>query len=161
MTYSLIDTEPWMRKWLKLVDDKEFNPNFESLGYVSVYYAINLGPMLFLGFYQVLVLLLILITKAVSNDYIQKIRSKAKDSMMWGFVLTFLNEGYIVFALSCSMQYKFLEFNTRGTAFSSVLGLISGVILVALPITNLVLMIKLKDRFEDSKIEKKFGSLYE
>ena len=62
--------------------------------------------------------------------------------MIWGSVLTFINEGYIVFVLSCAMQYKHLNLGSTATAFSSVLALIFGLILIATPVANLLIMIR-------------------
>ena len=161
VTYSIVDTEPLMRKWLNLTDGKDFNPNFYALGYHSVFFAINLGPLLFVGLYQVLVLLFVVGTKRVTNPHVSRLRAKAKASVMWGDVLTYINEGYIVFVLSCAMQYKYLDFGSRGTAFSSVLALVSGVILIASPLTNLGIMLRYRNDLGKEPVKEKYESLYD
>jgi len=151
-----------MRKYLKLEESGEsLNKNFYALGYHSVFFVINIGTLLFVGVYLLLVLFFIAATKNIKNVYVVKLRVKAKESVMWSSVLSYINEGYIVFVLACSMQYKNLSFKPHAHAFSSVLALISGVILIASPLTNLVLMLKCRDRLEEPHIKSKIGTLYE
>ena len=80
---------------------------------------------------------------------------------MWNAVLTFINESYIIIALSCFMQYKFLSFNSAGKAFSSVLALVLGVIILVSPFANLAILIRNKDKLKNSHFKSKYGSLYE
>lgn len=80
---------------------------------------------------------------------------------MWNFVVTFLNEGYIVIALSCFMQYRYLSFSTSGKAFSSVFALISGPILLISPLINLFIVLKNRHRLKEASFKDKYGSIYE
>ena len=116
--------------------------------------------MFWISVFVVIALLLVAATKCFSCELIKKLRLKAKDEMMWNFVLTFINEAYIILALSCFMQFKHLQFKEPGLAFNSMLALIFGAIIVFTPFNNLRLLLKNKDQLDNEKFDKKYGSLY-
>jgi len=123
--------------------------------------VINLGTMTFIFLLQLSSLLFIAITKRLSNKYIVKLRGKAKNSIMWNSVLTLINESYIIIALSCLMQYKFLSFKSAGKAFSSLLSFVLGAIILISPFINLAILIKNKHKLKNKDFKSKYDSLYE
>ena len=84
VSYDLINTEPFLRKWLKLVEKEEdFNVAFQSLGYSSVYFVINIGSLFVVMIYLLLKLLLLAVTKKFRNDKVQRFRLRIKQEIMW------------------------------------------------------------------------------
>jgi hypothetical protein len=84
VTYDLINTEPFLRKWLKLVEKEEdFNVAFQSLGYSSVYFVINIGSLFVVMIYLLLKLLLLAVTKNFRNNKVQRFRLRIKQEIMW------------------------------------------------------------------------------
>ena len=71
VTYDLINTEPFLRKWLKLVEKEEdFQIAFQSLGYSSVFFIINIGSLLIVMIYLVAKLFLLALTSCVKNEWV-------------------------------------------------------------------------------------------
>jgi len=162
VTYEIYDFEVFYRKWFNLTDTEDLNQNFVALGYHSVYFIINLSNMVFICLFILASLLFIAATSClVSNRYVQIVRTKAKKFIMWNFVLGFLNEAYIMFALSCFMQIKHLHFKTHGEAFNSLLAFIAAAILVFTPFNNLRLLLKHKDRLDNKAFFEKYSEVYD
>jgi hypothetical protein len=67
VTFSLIDLEPLLRRWLHLQDQMDFNKNFFALGYHSVFFIVNLNNMLLVIIYQIIALSIILLTTTIAN----------------------------------------------------------------------------------------------
>jgi len=84
VTYDLINTEPFLRKWLKLEEKEEdFNLAFQSLGYSSVFFVINIGSLFVVMLYLLLKILLIAVTKYFPYDKVQRFRLRIKREIMW------------------------------------------------------------------------------
>ena len=60
--FDIIEIEPYMNKMLQLNSTHAFNRNFESLGFQSMFFMNNLGPLLiaFLIYFAAILLLLLL-----------------------------------------------------------------------------------------------------
>jgi hypothetical protein len=52
-------------------------------------------------------------------------------------MLLYGNEGYLIFAISSATQISTLTFKEFGWGFSSVLGILSVIYLIAMPIINI------------------------
>ena len=60
--------EPLLRKWLKLVDEEELDDSFQSLGYGSFFFVINIGSLLLVALYLLLKLLAVCLAKHVEIE---------------------------------------------------------------------------------------------
>ncbi len=116
VTFNLIDLEEPLRKSLELYEDEIVNVNFYNLGYHSNFFIINMGNMLPLILYLLILLLLIGLTSRVKNERFLKLRTNIKERLMWGWILSFLSESFLVFASVPSPISKDSTLMERGRA---------------------------------------------
>lgn len=147
VTFNLIDLEEPLRKSLELYDDEIVNVNFYNLGYHSNFFIINMGNMLPVILYLLILLLLIGLTSRVKNERFVKLRTYIKERLMWGWILSFLSESFLVFCISTLSNFKRFNFDGKGQSLSGVLAVLFGVlVLIGYPLFQLVFLRKNKHR---------------
>jgi hypothetical protein len=161
VTYELIETEDILRNSLNLVDDQEFNLNFYALGYHSVFFLINIGNLLFVIIFMLAVYLFLFLTRKTDRHRLIQLREWLHGRMNWKFLIEFINETYIILAISCCMQFKFMQYQNFGESLNSVLSTIFWLALMAAPFIGFALLWKNKKRLDDDSFKKRFLSLYE
>jgi hypothetical protein len=66
-----------------------------------------------------------------------KVKTKSGGLLGLECMLLYGNEGYLIFAISSATQISTLTFKEFGWGFSSVLGILSVIYLIAMPIINI------------------------
>ena len=94
-----------------------------------------------------------LLFKSCTQGRIGKARKSAREFMFWNAWLQFGNEAYLLISVSGITQIMALDWNGFGVGFSSVLGCLSLVFLIAMPILDYKLLQKYKDRLEEKPIK--------
>ena len=159
--YDLINTEPFLRKWLKLVEEEELDASFQSLGYDSVYFVINIGSLLLVAVYLLLKLLFVCLAKNVEIEWVQKKRVAWRKQLLWNEMLLYIEESLVVFSLCFFLQLQHISFSSGGKAFSTLLALTFGGVLAAFPFITLGLLIKHRHNLKTQECKQRFGSVYE
>ena len=83
VTFDIIELGPYIRSWLGLVDDALINDNFESLGYESNYFIINMGTLVLAMAYFTLMLTFYATTIWVKNEKLKRFRAKVTKGLIW------------------------------------------------------------------------------
>ena len=122
------------------------------MGYHSSYFIINTGNVLVVLVPYTLIALFKLFSKNCKHERIVKLRQKAQDFLVWNAWLSYGNEGYLIFAISSATQIHTLTFKEFGQGFTSVLGLLSVLYLIAMPIINICILWRFKFKLDEEEI---------
>jgi len=109
-SFNLIDIDPYINKMLSLNETEPFNPNFDSLGFNSMYFLNNMNSLL-LGF--ILYFLLIILLAILDLFQIKRLISlseKLRHMLFYNFILSMLTESYAMIAVCCMIGLNKLSF---------------------------------------------------
>lgn len=123
VTYSLVKLEKPIENALHLTKNElePLNKNFAQLGYTSNYYILNASDLFLVAMMIMTILLFILLTSNVNNEKIKKIREYACSKMIWNGVLSFINESFLLTAVSCFSNFTDLKWGNNGERFATLL----------------------------------------
>lgn len=87
VTFDIIELGPYIRSWLGLVDEELVNDNFESLGYESNYFVINMGTLVLAMVYFTFMLFFYVVTMKCGEEdccsSFLRCRRKTTKGLIW------------------------------------------------------------------------------
>ncbi len=138
VNFDIIDTEPLTKKIFRLQQDQAFSDTFEELGYVSKFFIINMGTLLYAFFGLLLGLILILILGKLNHERAQTLKAKLVRMLMWTSFIEYFNESYLTTAVSCFICLPNWTYKPFGQFFSLKLSYAFLLVLIAVPIFRLI-----------------------
>jgi hypothetical protein len=105
--------------------------------------------------------MLLLVTIVCPVDFVQRYRLKVMQKIMWGSVITFFDEGYIIVAFSCFTSLGVLDFDEFGTTITSVLSLASFIVILGFPIMHLIFLRSMRLDLEEPEVQQMYGPFIE
>ena len=84
-----------------------------------------------------------------------------KLSMMYGFILRILLEGVFTLSVSVFLNYQMLQWDNPTDKFEFIFTVLLSVVLIALPISTAVLLLKCRKKLKGKVFKRKFGTFYE
>jgi len=155
--FELIDTKPYLDKYLNLQPTDPLNANFEAIGLESVYLLHNLGTLaLAFVFFVATVLFSVLLVHCnvwggwlfnaleelssgsgqghltVAN--ISYYGERLQEKLLWGSLIHLMTESYSMLTISCMIHLRYLNFHAVNTGFMSLLTLVVTFVLFVFPI---------------------------
>ena len=162
VTFNLIDLEGPLRKSFGLYDDEIVNINFYNLGYHSNYFVINMGNMLPVMLYLLILLMLTGITSGIENERFVKFRTYIKERLAWGWILSFFSESFLVISISTFSNFNRFQFHGKGESLSGVLAVLFGVlVLVGYPLFQLLFLRRNKHRLNEPEFCRKYSTIWD
>lgn len=107
----------FIHKNFKISPTDPINTNFESLGFESSYFLINMGSMFLFYIYYMLCVLIKLCLQPFAtkkNKLTKKVYLKLRNTIIWGSLITLINETYIFIVLSVLINMKIISFGSEG-----------------------------------------------
>ena len=153
--FEVIDTKPYLDKYLNLQPTDPLNANFEAIGLESVYFLHNLGTLsLAFVFFVATVLFSVLLVhcnvwggwlfNALEEDSsgqghltvanISYYGERLQKKLFWGSLIHLMTESYSMLTISCMINMRYLKFNAVNTGFMSLLTIVVTLVLLAIPI---------------------------
>jgi hypothetical protein len=103
-----------------------------------------------------------LCTKNLKNEKIKKIREYAYSNFIWNGVLSFINESFLLTAVSCFANFTDLKWGNPGEKFASIICIaVAFFMLMLYPACSLRFFIKNKKSLNYKALKDRFGILYE
>ena len=138
--------------------------NFESIGFESQYFLINMGTMACFFLIYIVVLLIVLACLPFSKRRcrrIKRLERKVKSKVFWSSLITLLNESYVILAVCLIINAQILSLESTGLAVMSILCVTFLVLQILLPIFFIGKLYWNFDRLKDPQIEQGYGVIYE
>lgn len=138
--------------------------NFETIGFESSYFLINMGTMMLFYMYYILCLLVKSILQPFATKHNKRIRKfyrKLRNNIIWGSLITLINETYAIIVLSVLINLQIVSFETHGLAWMSTLCIIFMILAITVPA---IMMGKLwfnVKHLEEPRFKRDYGKLYE
>jgi hypothetical protein len=120
---------------LKLNETGSLTPNFESLGFSSIYFLNNLGSIaIAFIFYLVSFLFLMILDRLVwHSGTAAEWQHKLKRSLFHNSLSSLLIESYIILSVCALINLEFTNWTTYGQAIQSALSILVLVVLLLFP----------------------------
>ena len=137
MQFSIIDLTDCFNTIFKLDEVDPFNDNFDKFGYSSLYVVQSFGtltltfvvvPVVYVVSWVVYTLLF------ASKNYKGVWHKKLKKSVFYNETFVFVDESYLLLAISAALNSFYLRWDTAGNIFNSVFSLVVGVVVVVSPL---------------------------
>ena len=80
---------------------------------------------------------------------------------MWNSCISFMNESYIVLAVSCFVNYYVSDWSSWGGYVDNIIALITGITILVLPIFYFSLLRQNKNKINDPDFMTKYIEIYE
>ena len=138
--------------------------NFESIGFESQYFLINMGTMACFFLIYIVVLLIVLACLPFSKRRCRKIKrleKKVKRKVCWSSLITLLNESYVILAVCLLINAQMISLESTGLAVMSILCITFLVLQILLPLFFIGKLYRNFDRLKDPQIEQGYGVIYE
>ena len=147
--FDIIEIEPYMNKLLQLNSTHPFNRNFESLGFQSMYFINNLGPLLigFLIYFGAIIFLFILDRFTERSERASRLASKMFDSLFYNTLVSIMLESYAIMACCVLINLNYIRWSSWGECVQTIACFIALSTLVLFPI---ILVIYTKSGWESN-----------
>lgn len=95
-TFNLINVAPTINKFLRLNETGALNPNFNALGFNSMYFMNNMGSQLiaFVAIFFGIIFLKIIDYFVDKKEWIAKLQMKLKDILFYNVMVETMMESY-------------------------------------------------------------------
>ena len=148
----------------KISQTDPIDTNFETIGFESSYFMINMGTMFLFYIYYILCILVKICLQPFAtkeNKRTKKMYRKLRNNIIWGSLITLIYETYAIIILSVLINLQIVSFETPGLAWMSTLCIIFMVLAITVPaifICKLMLSFK---HLEEPRLQRAYGKLYE
>jgi len=100
--FDIIDTSPFLNWLLQLEPAQPVNSNFEAVGFESVFLLHNLGSLLLVFLYYLVVILVMKILECMGeNEKAQKWAGNLRSDLFHGYMIRIMTESYSLLAVCC------------------------------------------------------------
>ena len=166
--FSLIDTDDFFKGIFKLDEVEPFNDNFANYGYPSLYCVLNLGTLVI-----IMTIVPIIYTVSITiwacalghRDYTIPWQKKFDDFIFFNGTITFIDESYILFALSAALNVYYFRWDTVGNVFNCFCSMALWFVVVAAPIFTFKFYHSeesiMKREYRDKVFMSKYGDIVE
>ena len=140
------------------------NTNFETIGFESSYFLINMGTMFLFYIYYILCILIKTCLQPFAtkkNKRTKKIYRKLRHTIIWGSLITLINETYAMIVLSVLINLQIVSFKTSGLSWMSTLCIITMVLAIGVPAIFFCKLLLSFKHLEEPKLKCAYGKLYE
>ena len=149
--FDFYDFGDVIHKYFNIAQTDSININFETIGFESSYFLINLGTLLLFYLFYILCITCMLCIKPCAsspNKRTKRLYRRLRNKTQYGSLITLIYESYTIVVLSVLINLRILSFETRGLAIMSTLCLALMILAILLP---LVFILKLCCNFDKIK----------
>ena len=133
--FDPIDTEDFWHEKLEVESTGALTQNFETIGWESKWFIVNLGSF---TFFIIIIPFLFLISPLLrpcnENYRVMQFRRYLDSSLIWGVPLRIMMESYMIVLIPALINMTHLKFNSYGAAINSGLSLLYITIALLIPI---------------------------
>ena len=120
-----------------------------------------MGNLLIVLGYLIILLIFYVCTWMCKNERFMHYRGILVEGLIWGKVISFVNEGYMLLSISCITNFLVFKFDSLGTVISSNTTVIAVFVLVGFPIFSYTFLLKHRAKLHTKKFKSKYEALYE
>ena len=134
--FDIIEVEPYINKMLQLNATHPFNRNFESLGFQSMYFLNNLGPLLFAFIiYFLSIGFLLLLDQCISkSERAARWQGKLYDSLFYNSIVSIMMESYAIMACCVLINLHYIRWSSWGEIVQSTVCYFALAVLILFPL---------------------------
>ena len=115
-TFDIVSIEPYIVWVLKVNDTEALTPNFEALGFGSMYFLNNMGAMI-LGFIIYFVGIIFLAILDCFNPKYQAVAKRSESiraTLFYNYIIGMMNESYSQISVCAFIGFYYMKFNSYG-----------------------------------------------
>lgn len=121
---------------LRLEETQALNPNFDALGFDSMYFLNNLGTLLigYIFYFLSILLHLFLDCFIEGNPQLAKFQMYLLDSLYYKSLLSMMMESYAIVAVCVMINLNYIKFSSFGDLFQSIVCFVALAVLIVFPL---------------------------
>ena len=118
--FDLYDFSEALHEIFMIPPTGSMSSNFETIGFESSYFLVNMGSMLLFYIFYLLLLAVILPLLSIS-DSCQSKRKKLSKKLKWNSLITLMNESYQIVVVCLLINLQIFSLESGGLATMSIL----------------------------------------
>jgi len=131
---EIVSTDDLFDRAYQLEDSEPFTPNFETMGYESMYSIRNFGLLYILASLCPLVLLLGYLANKLPFTWAKRLYYKIYNFYFWSAIVSFLQGSFLLMAMCAALNTKHFKFNSYGNACNSLFALLCIALIILMPL---------------------------
>jgi len=122
--FEVVDTKPYLDKYLGLEPSEPLNSNFEALGFESVYVLHNMGTLALAFVIYAAAVAFSYLLKSIDHKKSNEVGEELQRKLFWRTYINLVIESYLSMAVSCLINLQMLRWNSFSIGLMSVLALL-------------------------------------
>lgn len=134
--FDIVEVEPYVNFMLHLNGTGPFNDNFDKLGFQSMFFLNNLGPLGigFLIYFGACLFLLVLDTFSPKSKRAATLSKSLYDQLFYNTITSIMLESYSIMSCCVLINLNYIRWDTWGEVVQTSICMLALVTLIAFPI---------------------------